>query len=260
MSKSASRYRRDKLVEDDKPVAKEKFQPEVAMTQQAIPRLEAKTQNQRTALAMFREGKSVIFLSGSAGTGKSMLGAYHLSTLLKQKKIEKIYLIRPAVAVGKSIGLIPGDESMKMLPYFRQTLAHFEKFLGKGYLNYCLEKEIVQMFPAEYLRGMSMDGVGCLTEESQNFTKEEFEMCLTRLGENSYAVYTGDFKQHDLRGQSGLEQTLALIRNMQETEPDYLLDEDLEQLNKNIGVVQFEPEDVVRSGLTRAFVKIYYNN
>lgn len=261
MSKQAVRHRRDKLVEDVKPIVKDKFQAEsVAMTQQAIPRLEAKTQNQKLALAMFREGRSAIFLAGSAGTGKSLLAAYHLATLLKQKKIEKIYLYRPAVSVGKSAGMLPGTENDKLAPYFRQTLAHFEKFLGKGYLNYCLEKEIIVTQAVEYMRGLSIENAGAIFEESQNFTKEEFEMVLTRMGENAYAVFSGDFKQHDLRGQSGLEQTLDLLQRMEETQPDYLLDEDIDQLVQNIGIVRFEPSDVVRSGLTRAFVKIYYNN
>ena len=73
-------------------------------------------------------------------------------------------------------------------------------------------------------------------------------------------IFTGDQKQHDLRGNSGLENTLELLNKMQDTQPKYLSDDDLDEMDKNIGVVEFMPEDVVRSGLTRAFVKMYYNN
>lgn len=265
MSKQAVRHRRQKVELDImKPQSKEKFLADAreidSQQQSPVPRLEAKNQNQKLALAMFREGKSVIFLTGSAGTGKSMLAAWHAATQLKAKKIEKIYLVRPAVAVGKSIGLLPGTISEKMQPYFAQTLEHLAKFMGHGFLKYCLEKEVIEMFPSEYMRGMSFEDCIVISEESQNYSFDEFEMILSRMGENSQILLTGDTKQHDLRGISGMEETLELIQRMIDKQPEYLSDEDLEQLSDNIGIVRFTPDDVVRSGLTRALVKVYYNN
>ena len=265
MSKSAVRNRRQKVASDTvKPQTKEKFLQdarEIENQQQApVPRLEAKNQNQKLALAMFKEGRQAIFLVGSAGCGKSLLAAWHAATQLKTKKIEKIFLVRPAVAVGKSIGLLPGDISMKMTPFFAQTLDHLAKFMGHGFLKYCLEKEIVQMLPAEYMRGLSVQDAIVISEESQNFTANEFQMVLTRLGDNSQIIFTGDQSQHDLRGTSGIEETLQLFERIYNEQPSYLLDEDLDQLQDNIGVVRFTPDDVVRSGLTRALVKVYYNN
>lgn len=265
MSKQAVRNRRNKVeLELVKPATKEKFLKDAlvieAQQQAPVPRLEAKNNNQKLALSMFREGRSVIFLAGSAGVGKSLLAAWHAATQLKSKKIEKVYLVRPAVPVGKSIGMLPGEISDKLLPYFAQTLAHLAKFMGHGYLKYCMEHDVVDMKPSEYLRGMSFENCIVIAEESQDYTKDEFEMILTRMGEGSTLIFTGDEKQHDLRGVSGLESTLDLLQRMEEEQPDYLLDEDLDQMNKNIGVVRFTPDDVVRSGLTRAFVKVYYNN
>lgn len=265
VSKQAVRHRRQKVELDlVKPQSKEKFLKdalEIETQQQApVPRLEAKNQNQKLALAMFKEGKPVIFLAGSAGVGKSMLAAWHAAVQLKAKKIEKIYLVRPAVAVGKSIGLLPGTISEKMQPYFVQTLSHLAKFMGHGFLKYCLEKEVIEMFPSEYMRGMSFENCIVISEESQNYTFDDFEMILTRMGENAQILLTGDQKQHDLRGVSGMEETIDLIQKMLETQPDYLNDEDLDQISDNIGVVRFTPDDVVRSGLTRALVKVYYNN
>lgn len=265
MAKRAPITRKTKIeAEVVKPSPKDKFFTEIAyeesMRQAPVPKIEAKNSNQKLALAMMREARPVIFLAGSAGVGKSMLAAYHAACLLKSKRIEKIFLVRPAVSVGKSIGLIPGDINSKLLPYFAQTLEHLAKFLGRGYMNYCVEKQIIEMKPSEYLRGMSFEGCCVIAEESQNYTGEEFEMVLTRMGDNSFLVFTGDEKQHDLRGVSGLESTLSLIDNMEASQPDYLLDEDLDVISSGIGIVRFTPDDVVRSGLTRAFVKIYFNN
>lgn len=264
MSKNAVRMRRKEAVVE-KPSTRERVlqlgkEEEEYEHKQPIPKFEAANQNQKIALALLKAGKSVVFLTGSAGTGKSMIAAYHAACQLKQKKVDKVFLIRPAVAVGKSIGLVPGEISDKMLPYFAQTLAHLEKFMGRGFLKYCLEKEVVEMKPAEYLRGMSMENCVCLLEEAQNFTKEEFEMVLTRLGKGATLILTGDTKQHDLRGVSGLEQTVELLNKVTSGAPHYLNKEDLDELDDGVGMVQFTPDDVVRSGLTKAFVKIYYNN
>lgn len=265
MSKSASRVtRRTKIVTDVKPQTKQKFLEVAAqieiVQQQAVPRFIPANSKQKEAIAILREGRAVVFLTGSAGTGKSMIAAYHAATQLKNKKIDKIYLVRPAVSLGKSIGLLPGTVEEKLGPFFAQTVAHLEKFLGKGPLSYHLEKKTIELKPVEYLRGTSFENCIVILEECQNFTAEEFEMLLTRIGDGGSFIFTGDTKQHDLRGVSGLEKTIALLQRVQDAQPEYLSDSDLDEMDKNIGVVEFKPEDVVRSGITRAFVKVYYNN
>jgi len=229
-------------------------------SQKAVPPLEAKTQNQRTALRLLAEGRPVIFLTGSAGTGKSLLAVHRAATLLKSKRIDKVYLARPAVVTGKSIGLLPGEVEEKLGPYFKQTIAHFERVMGKGYTTYCLEKKVIEMVPTEYLRGMSFENCFVLVEEAQNFDHDDMEMVLTRLGENTQMVFTGDTKQNDLKTESGLKTAVALIERMLQTHPEYMDGEDIDALDDSIGVVRFMPEDVVRHGLTRAFVKMYYHN
>jgi phosphate starvation-inducible PhoH-like protein len=227
--------------------------------EQTAPRLTAKNPNQKLALAYLTD-KAIVFLTGSAGTGKSLLAAYRASCLLQSKKIDKVYLVRPAVSVGKSIGLIPGDIDEKLAPYFAQTLAHIEKFLGKGAMSYCIESKQIEMKPVEYLRGMSFENCVVIVEESQNLTAEEMEMMMTRLGDGCQMIFTGDTRQNDLRGASGLKHTVDLINKILDEEPDYMDDEDLDELEKGIGVVKFTPDDVVRSGLTKAFVKVYFHN
>lgn len=225
-----------------------------------LTKLEPKNQNQRTALHYLNRGLPVVFLTGSAGTGKSMLAAYRAASLLKTKQVKKVFLVRPAVSVGKSVGMLPGDVKEKLGPYFAQTMAHLQKFMGPGPMTYALNHDQIEMKPVEYLRGMSFENCMVIAEEVQNFTAEEMEMMLTRLGQNCTIVFTGDTKQHDLKGKSGLETTLKLLQKIQTSRPDYMDREDMDELDEGIGIVQFTPDDVVRSGLTKAFVKMYFNN
>lgn len=247
-----------------KPSPREKFMKssdEVEVMRAApVPKFVPATENQKLAVALLRKGVKILFLQGSAGTGKSMLAAWWAATLKKDKKVDKIYLVRPAVVTGKSVGLLPGTEQEKLQPFFVQTLIHLEKFMGHGFMNYCVEHGEIELKSGEYLRGRSFEDCVVLVEEAQGFTDSDLEMVLTRLGKNCTFIFTGDQKQHDLRGISGLKTTIDMINKVIEEQPDYLTDEDLNSLEDLIGVVQFMPEDCVRDGLTRAFVKVYYNN
>lgn len=253
--------RREKML-NDRIIAAQQDTPGVVVARAPwIPlKLTAMNQNQKTAIAYLKSGKVVTLLTGSAGTGKSIIAAEHLASLLNTKRITKLYLVRAAVAVGKSIGLLPGEIEDKLAPYFAQTIAHLRKFIKPGDLQCHLEKKVIEMKPVEYLRGMSFDDCAVLIEEAQNLTHEEMEMILTRIGENCQVIFTGDTKQNDLRTESGLKTTVELFSRMLQTQPNYLTDEDLDELDDNFGVVTFTPNDVVRSGLTRAFVKTYYFN
>ena len=251
--------RREKLLQD-RIAARQAGTDDVVQKPSAMPTLEAKTQNQRKAMKLLAEGVPVLFLSGSAGTGKSLLAVHRAAILLKSKQVDKVYLARPAVVTGNSIGLLPGEVEEKLAPYFKQTVAHFERLLGKGFTTYCLEKKVIEMVPTEYLRGMSFENCFVLVEEAQNFDHSDMEMVLTRLGENTQMVFTGDTKQNDLKTESGLKTAVALIERMLQTHPEYMDSEDIDALDASVGVVRFTPEDVVRSGLTRAFVKMYYHN
>lgn len=265
MVKRSVKTRKDKVVlEVVKPSPKEKFMRSLdeieVMRASPVPKFVPATQNQKLAVALLRKGVKILFLQGSAGTGKSMLAAWWAATLKKEKKVDKIYLVRPAVVTGKSVGLLPGTEYEKLEPYFVQTLIHLEKFMGHGFMHYCVEHEEIELKSGEYLRGRSFEDAIVLVEEAQNFTDSDLEMVLTRLGKNCTFILTGDQKQNDLKGVSGLGTTIALLNRMVAEQPDYLDDEDLNALEDLVGVVQFQPEDCVRDGLTKAFVKVYYNN
>jgi phosphate starvation-inducible PhoH-like protein len=130
--------------------------------------------------------------------------------------------------------------------------------MGQGYLNYCVEKEVIETKSAEFLRGRSFENAVVLCEEVQNFTENDLEMLLTRLGKGTSYLLTGDWKQNDMRGNSGLQPTIDLINKTVEEQPDYMTDEDLDNLQNLVGSVTFMPEDCVRDGITRSFVKMYY--
>ena len=257
------RNHKEKLSFKDKPPTREKFlvaSREETVQQQIVPKFTPATKNQVLAVNYLKEGRNVVVLRGSAGSGKSMLAAWWAATKMKDKSIDKVFLIRPAVPTGNTIGLLKGSEEEKLAPFFVQTLAHLETFMGAGFLHYCLEKKKIEMKAVEYLRGYSFENCIVIAEESQNFTAPDMEMALTRLGKNCQIIFTGDEKQHDLKGTSGLQKTVELIQRTIQDEPDYLLDKDLDELESGVGVVTFMPEDSMRGGLTKAFVKMYYNH
>ena len=106
--------------------------------------------NQKKAMQYMREGRQVVALTGVAGSGKSMLAAHHAATLLKSKKIDKIYLTRANVPCGKSLGMLKGSLEDKIFPLLAQTVKHLEKFLGAGFTKYCLDKKIIEFVAIEY--------------------------------------------------------------------------------------------------------------
>lgn len=228
------------------------------MQAQKSPGLEAANDNQRLFLKYLREGRKVCIAQGSAGTGKSMLAAYHAANLKRSKKIERVVLVRANVSTGKSLGMLPGTLEEKLAPFFAQTITHLETFLGKSHVAYCLRKGDIKMQSIEHARGLSIENSLVIVEESQGLTSDEFEMLLTRIGEGTQMVFTGDQRQSDLKGVHGLTSTIKLIDDVLRDQPEYMSDDELECLDKDVGIVTFTPEDVVRSGLCKAFVKLYY--
>lgn len=214
--------------------------------------------NQKKLLAYLREGRQLVWACGVAGTGKSMIAAYYASELLRNKKIEKIFLVRPNVHCGKSIGMLKGGMQDKLAPLLAQTLTHLEKFLGKSYTTYCLEKGVIEMCAVEYMRGTSFENCLVICEESQGLTEDEYEMMMTRVGENAQICFTGDQRQVDIKETTGLAKTLAMIDKVKKERPDYLDTQDMNEFLTNIGVVQFEFEDVQRSKMVKALTKLYF--
>lgn len=260
MSKSAVRHTRKKKIEQEiPPIHKDKFS-EQEPSQQVAQKLTAQTKNQALQLKYQNEGRKVVFAIGSAGSGKSFLAAHHAAEQLRKKTVNQIILVRPNVSAGKSLGMLPGDLDAKLSVFFTQTIDHLGKFMGKGFCKYALDKGIIRMQSMEHMRGLSIENAIVIAEEVQNMTADDLEMTLSRIGENCQFIFTGDQSQTDLKADSGLMKTVTTIIETINNPPAYMSEEDMHEMQSNVGVVNYTTHDIVRSGLCKAFVKMYHHN
>jgi len=146
------------------------------------------------------EDHEIIFLLGLAGTGKSFLAmAYAISEVLARKK-QKIYLTRPIVEAGESLGFLPGTLDEKIHPYMTPLYDCMSKMVGTQGQQFETIGRAIEDAPLAYLRGRTMENAICILDESQNTTKTQLKLFLTRLGKNSKMIITGDPQQSDLKG------------------------------------------------------------
>lgn len=251
--------RTEKMCTNDTPHRKEKFDTVEYCITQTAQEFKPRSENQKKFLRYMEEGRKLIWGIGAVGSGKSIVAAYHAARLLKAKKVEKVFLLRPNVSCGKSHGAVPGDLHAKLLVLFGQTITHLEKFLGKGFTQYCLDKKIIELASIEYLRGYSFENCVVILEECQGLTEDQYEMVLTRVGQNACMISTGDERQAHTSEQSGLRKTIQMLRGAVQDRPSYLNAKDLHELSNNVGIVEFTLEDIQREDITRALAKLYYN-
>ena len=152
---------------------------------------------------------TVTFGIGPAGTGKTFLAVASAVKLYAENKIRKIVLTRPAVEAGERLGYLPGDLSQKIDPYLVPLFDALEHFFGNEKLGYLIEKRNIEIVPLAYMRGRTLDNACIILDEAQNATSNQIKMFLTRLGENSKIIITGDETQIDLykKDYSGLRKT-----------------------------------------------------
>lgn len=184
----------------------------------------------------------VIISSGPAGTGKTFLAiCYALSEVLSGRK-QKIILTRPVVEAGESLGFLPGDLSQKLNPYIKPLYDAMEYVLQPGQIKRLEDNGSIEISPLAYMRGRSLNHAIVILDEAQNTTRSQMKMFLTRLGEDSKAIITGDASQIDLprRKESGLVEALEILQDIDGLE-----------------MVRFTHEDTVRSRIVREIVKAY---
>jgi phosphate starvation-inducible PhoH-like protein len=182
------------------------------------------------------------FAVGPAGTGKTYLAvAWALRELLTKSK-RKLVLTRPVVEAGESLGYLPGDLAQKISPYLRPLYDSMEALVPFEVVRRLEESRAIEIAPLAYMRGRSLSNCVVILDEAQNTTKEQMKMFLTRLGENSRAVVTGDVTQIDLprKGESGLVHALQVLSRVDE-----------------LFVCRLDSRDVVRSGLVRRIIEAY---
>ena len=179
---------------------------------------------------------------GPAGTGKTYLAVACAVDALERGSIERILLVRPAVEAGEKLGFLPGDLSQKIDPYLRPLYDALYEMLGNEHVNRLIERQIIEVAPLAYMRGRTLSNSFIILDESQNTTKAQMKMFLTRIGFGSTAVITGDITQIDLpRGtQSGLKHVLHVLRDVQ-----------------GLGFTFFDSRDVVRHPLVQLIVEAY---
>lgn len=187
--------------------------------------------------------KRMVFAVGPAGTGKTLLAVLRAIQALRTGEITKIILTRPAVSVDEKHGFLPGTLNEKMEPWTRPIFDVFEEYYGLHETARMLDDGIIEIAPLGFMRGRTFKNAYVIVDEAQNCTVDQMKMVLTRLGEGSSIVVTGDLKQHD-RGY----------------EKNGLLDF-LERLSKNpsanLDVCKFTREHVERDPLVAEVLKIY---
>lgn len=179
---------------------------------------------------------------GPAGTGKTYLAVATAVHALQKDQVKRILLVRPAVEAGEKLGFLPGDLSQKVDPYLRPLYDALYEMMGIEKVDRLIERNVIEVAPLAYMRGRTLSNAFIILDESQNTTREQMKMFLTRIGFGSTAVINGDPTQVDLpRGQaSGLTHALAILGNVE-----------------GISVTQFQSKDVVRHPLVQRIVDAY---
>ena len=186
--------------------------------------------------------KEIIFVIGPAGTGKTFISVSHAVSMLTSGFVDKIIISRPAVEAGEKLGFLPGDLKEKIDPYLRPIYDSLDENLPKDNVAKLIEKQKIEIAPIAYLRGRTLNNSYIILDEAQNTSSIQMKMFLTRFGENSRMVITGDITQIDLpaKNKSGLIDAVSNLKKI-----------------KDISFVYLTEKDVVRHHLVQKIVKAY---
>lgn len=197
--------------------------------------------NQKRYLRAISEN-DIVFGVGPAGTGKTYLAVAAAMKSLQNKAVEKVILTRPAVEAGEALGFLPGDLQEKLLPYLRPLYDAMYDMIGPEDTARLMERKVIEIAPLAYMRGRTLSNAFIILDEAQNTTMEQMMMFLTRLGEGSRMIVTGDITQIDLprHKKSGLKGAVEILGGID-----------------GIKIFFFEADDVVRHPLVTKIVNAY---
>ncbi len=217
----------------------------ICITSRGKP-IKPKTLGQKKYIEAIKSNTVVIGV-GPAGTGKTYLAVALAVAAFRDKKVSRIIITRPAVEAGEKLGFLPGDLQSKVDPYLRPLYDALFDMLGAESFQRYQERGSIEVAPLAYMRGRTLEDSFIILDEAQNTTPEQMKMFLTRLGNGSKIVVTGDVTQIDLpdRQRSGLVEACAVLKGVED-----------------IDIIRFTEKDVVRHQLVQRIVKAYekYDN
>jgi phosphate starvation-inducible PhoH-like protein len=207
----------------------------------ASRRVRPRTPGQVAYVKAIRNSELVVAI-GPAGTGKTYLAVALAVEALKHNTMRKIVLVRPAVEAGESLGYLPGDMQAKINPYLRPLLDALHEMMDYDVIKSYMEQDVIEVIPLAYMRGRTLNEAFIILDEAQNSTVAQMKMFLTRMGEGSKIVVSGDATQIDLPSstRSGLTDALVRLRTI-----------------KGVGVVELRETDIVRHRLVQDIVLAY---
>ena len=212
----------------------------IAISHSGTP-IKCRTIGQRKYVDAIRNNTVTICI-GPAGTGKTYLAVASVVGMLKRREIERIIMCRPAVEAGEKLGFLPGDLQNKVDPYLRPLYDALDELLGHETVQRYIENRTIEIAPLAYMRGRTLKNAGCIIDECQNMTLVSHKLILTRLGEGSRMILTGDITQIDLPEgtQSGLAKCAELLSGIDD-----------------IAVIKLSSKDVIRHKLVGQIIKAF---
>lgn len=204
-------------------------------------KVQARTPGQQRYIDAIRQ-HDLIFCKGPAGCGKTYLAVAMAVNALRSEQVRRIVLVRPAVEAGEKLGFLPGDMLAKVNPFLRPLLDAMNDMLNFEQVGLYMENDVVEIVPLAFMRGRTLNDTFIILDEAQNTTVTQMKMFLTRMGEGSKIVVTGDDTQTDLPAnvESGFNDAMARLRGIQ-----------------GVTLVALAGEDIVRHRLVREIVKAY---
>ncbi len=204
-------------------------------------RIAAKTVNQQAYVEAMRD-HDMVFGIGPAGTGKTYLAVAAAVHLLKQDRVKKVMLVRPAVEAGEKLGFLPGDMEAKVNPYLRPLLDALNDMVDFQTIRRFIDSDVVEIVPLAYMRGRTLNNAVIILDEAQNTTRGQMKMFLTRMGHGSKMIVTGDVTQIDLPDptQSGLIDAARRLKRV-----------------PGVSFVYLDRADVVRHPLVQRVIDAY---
>lgn len=203
--------------------------------------IKPKTENQRILIRLADEN-DLLFIKGPAGTGKTFIAIAMAVKALKEGEIKRIIVTRPAVEAGENLGFLPGDLTEKLDPYLQPIYDALLEMIPPRKLMEYLENKTIQIAPLAFMRGRTLGNAFVILDEAQNATLGQLKMFLTRMGDNTKFIVTGDVTQVDLPDvkRSGLSSVIDMLQDI-----------------KGIGVMDFQAKDIVRHELVKKIVDVF---